>query len=128
VTPLGMELGGSDIQADVPTISLTDDSGEQDPGPRDDHPLPGCRVELFDWPQEPAQSPCVVVHRSNPDHGTVTDGSVCRVASASTTNRRLWLSAKRDAPAWRASIVACLEVGASANRNVVCRMASKRSL
>ena len=28
-----------------------------------------------------------------------------------------------DAPAWRASIAACAGVGASANRNVVCRMA-----
>jgi hypothetical protein len=67
VTPLGMELRGSDIQANVPTISLTDDIGEQDPGSRDNHPLPGCRIELFDRPEQSAQSPCVVVHADDPD-------------------------------------------------------------
>jgi hypothetical protein len=67
VTPLGMELGGSDIQANVPTISVTDDIGEQDPGPRDDHPLPGFRIELFNRPQQSAQPPCVVVHADDPN-------------------------------------------------------------
>jgi hypothetical protein len=45
-------------------------------------------------------------------------------ASASVTNRRLWLYANLDAPAQRASNCSCAGVGSRESRNVVYRMAA----
>jgi hypothetical protein len=62
VTAFGVQVGGLDVEADIPAGAVPADRGEQDLGPRRHHRLPGGGIEVGDRAEQPPQPAGIVLH------------------------------------------------------------------
>jgi hypothetical protein len=69
VASCSVEVGSTDVEADIPTASVPADGGEQDRGDWSDHLLARLGVDVFDRSQQPSQPAGVVMHPDRPDGG-----------------------------------------------------------
>jgi hypothetical protein len=67
VTPAWVEVRCKDREADIPSVSVTDDRCEQHLCSRWQGPLSETRIDLLDGPKQPPNGAGVVVHADGPD-------------------------------------------------------------